>query len=404
MVKPMKKIFWHSEGVKEKAVEFSAGWDNKPKEPYDDELIPYEIEADIVYARELLQQGYITKKEFDAIEKGLKELEKEFSAGELTVVGYEDVHSLIELKLDEKYGEAVGNMHIGKSRNDQIVTIMRMWMRGHSKELKKEIENFIAVLNAEIEKKGSLTIPGYTHYRVAMPTTYGELLKSYVAPLIRDANKLEQWFQDYNECPLGSGAAFGSTVKLNRARLAKELGFDRATSSTIDPITNRWEAEASFAFALCNTLNHLSTIAQDLIYLSSTGIDVITLPKEFCTGSSIMPQKQNPDVLEVIKAKAAVSNGILQSLLELGKGNISGYNRNTQWTKYLIMDLVREFDNLFEVLSGFVEGVVVNENKSKELLSAGKAYAAKEIADKALKSKKSFRKEKLEYEKDLKKK
>lgn len=391
---------WTSRKSNKKAIEFAAGWDIKSKQAYDNILIPFEILVNKVYSKELFRKKYISKKEFEAIQRGLGKLLALFKKGKLNVKGYEDVHSLVESKLNS-YNKLTGNMHLGKSRNDQISTIMKMWMRSQTERIIKDGREFVSILEGEKRKKGGAVIPGFSHHRVAMPTEYGFLLESYIEQLKRDIENLNSWKARYNECPLGSAAGFGSPLKINRETIAKELGFDRATKSSIDSVA-RWEAEANLAFGLSVLLNHLSALAQDFIYLSSAGINVITLPQEYCTGSSIMPQKINPDVLEVIKAKASVSQGILMSLLSIGKGSISGYNRDSQWTKYLIMDLTREFDGLFDVLGGLVKGIEINENNSKKLLKLEKAYAAEDIIKKCIKEKKMFRKEKLALERKLK--
>jgi argininosuccinate lyase len=393
---------WDSSKTNKKVIEFVSGWDNKSKKAYDEVLIPYEIEAVKAYSIELLKQGYITENEFNAIKDGLNKIKEHYDKGELDIENYEDVHSLVESKLNEMYGSLVGNVNLGKSRNEEVCTIMRMWMRHQTNKIIKDLDKFISILESEVNKKGKAVIPGFTHHRVAMPTTYGQFLESYVSGLKRDMEKLEFWLKQYNKCSLGSAAGFGSSIKLNRERIAKELGFDGATENSIDTVTTRWEAESSLASNLAVLLNHLSTMSQDIIYLSSAGINIISIPKEYCTGSSLMPQKNNPDVLEVIKAKASVSHGILTSLLSLGRGNISGYNRDTQWTKYLIIDLVMEFENLFEVLSGLVKGIKIDESRSEELLENEKAYSAGKVIRKSIEDKKGFREEKLEFEKKLK--
>jgi argininosuccinate lyase len=149
-------------------------------------------------------------------------------------------------------------------------------------------------------------------------------------------------------------------------------------------------------------MNHLSTISQDFIFMSSAGINVIELPAEYCTGSSIMPQKRNPDVLEAIKAKASILHGITSSIISIGKGNISGYNRDTQWTKYLVIDAILEFEDSPSILSGVIKRVKINERRSKQLLKKENAYAAEEAIKTSILGKKSFRQVKLSAEKDIK--
>jgi len=302
------KELWNSSKTKKEAIEFAAGWDVRQKPLYENLLIPYQIKVDKVFSKELLRQKYIDKKQFDAIRDGLSNLE--YKTSNLSVEGYEDVHSFVESKLSEEYEDLVGSLHLGLSRNDQICTIMRMLMKEELEKAEKELCDFISTLNSEIKKKGSKVIPGYTHHRIAMPSTYGLLLDSYVKRLERVKKNFANWNKKYNECPLGAAAGFGTSLNIDRERIAKELGFAASTENSLDAVSTRWEAEADLAFSLSMCLTHFSTISQDLIYLSSAGINIFELPSEYCTGSSIMPQKKNPDVLEVIKAKASVVQGI----------------------------------------------------------------------------------------------
>ncbi len=394
---------WESKGVAKEAIDFASGWDNKDKGAYDDLLIPYDLRLSRVYAKELRAQKHITAKEMSAIKKGLEHLMGAYSRGKLDVSGYEDVHSTVEGELAKVAGgSATGNIHLGKSRNDQVNTVMRMWMRDKAGSISQELSGFISVIGKEAKKHGNKVLPGYSHHRVAMPTTYGALLESYLSALERDLERMKNWKKMYNFCPLGTGAGFGSTVKLDRNRLAKQLGFRGPLKSSIDAASTRWEAEASLAFCFANMLIHLAAIAQDFIYLSSAGIDVLKLPAKYCTGSSIMPQKRNPDVLEAVKAKSAVARGKVVALMNLGSGNISGYNRDTQWTKYIIMDLVREFEGLFGVVGGVVRGVKVDDKRAEELLGRENAYAAEKATKEALGTGKPFRRVKGKAEKKIK--
>lgn len=396
------KELWDSSNTDKKAIEFSAGWDNKPKQPYDDLLIPYQLKLDKVYSSELLRLDCITNEQYKAIQNGLKKLDKKHSARELSVVGYEDVHTLIESQLHELYGsDLVGNIHMGLSRNDQVATLMRMWMKDQSVATGRDLTTLTSTIEREIKDKGNLVFPGYSHHRIAMPTTYGELLKSYSSALTRDKKSLEFWLEQYDECPLGVAAGFGSPIKLDRYSLAKKLGFNLPTESTIDTITTRWEPEVKLADNIKVMMNHLSTIAQDFIINSMEGINIIFLPKEYCTGSSIMPQKHNPDFAETIKRKAIDIEGEAFKLSSVGKGNISGYNRDTQGSKYWIMNVFQELSGSLDIMSEIIKGIKVNEERAKELLEKGGAYAAAEAIIKSIKEKTPYRETKLKKERKL---
>ena len=396
----MTRELWDSSKKDRRAIDFSAGWDNNTRPAYDDLLIPYQLKLDGVYSSELFRLKYITAEEHGAIQDGLERLDKEYSDGELSVVGYEDVHSLVESKMNEWYGDLVGNVHLGLSRNDQVATLIRMWMKDQILDTQNNLTSLISTIEQEKIKKGDSDFVGYTHHRIAMPTTYGELLESYAAALTRDKSSLGFWLEQYDKCPLGVGAGFGSPIELDRYELAKKLGFVKPTESSIDTVTTRWEAEAKLAIKVM--MNHLSTMAQDFIINSMDRINVIYLPTEYCTGSSIMPQKQNPDVLETIKRKAIEIAGESFKLSSVGRGNISGYNRDTQGTKYWIINVFQELSGSLGIMSDIVAGITVNEERVRELLESGGAYTAAEVTRESIEKKKPYRRTKIEKEGELK--
>ena len=398
----MAKELWDSDNVKKEVISFCSDLDNKTKEAYDTLLIPYEIIVDIVYAKQLFRQGFIEHDELEAICEGLNALSAKYREGKLKVGNYEDVHSLVEGELQKMKGDLAGNLYLGKSRNDQSATIMRMYMRNEINAIGASLEGFNHTLENESDKNGQKIIPGYTHHRIAMPSTYENLLLSYTKKLQRDNKKIKFWQEQHNECPLGAAAGFGSPLKLDREGLARRLCFDRVSESTLDSV-ERGEAERDFVYTGASIFNHLSLIAQDLIYLSSEGINVIDLPKEYCTGSSIMPQKRNPDVLEIIKGKAKKMTSRSYFLSSLNSGNISGYNREMQLSKYEVMDAAGDFKGVFEFLGGFVKGIKINEEQSKKLLKKANAYSAEKVIKECAEKHKNFRKEKLKEEKRIKK-
>jgi len=394
---------WDSAKTSREAIEFCAGWDNKPKQAYDYILIPEQLRLVREYSAELHRQKLLTRKQHDAIIKGTAILCKKYRAGELSIEGYEDVHSFVESKLHEMHGEELaGNVYLGLSRNDQIATLMRMWMKKQASAAIGSLKNLISAIQSERRKKGNTAFVGYTHHRVAMPTTYGELLRAYATGLSRDEESLKFWLKQYDECPLGSGAGFGTPVRINRHSLARKLGFRRAAKSPIDIVTTRWEPEAKLADIMKIMMNHLNTIAQDFIINSMEGINVISLPAEYCTGSSIMPQKRNPDVLETIKRKAIDISGEAFKLASVGRGNISGYNRDTQGAKYWIINVFWELEGCLEIMGKIIKGIHVNEKRAEELLNQGNACSAEEAIKEAVQKRKPYRRAKIELEKRLK--
>jgi argininosuccinate lyase len=209
-------------------------------------------------------------------------------------------------------------------------------------------------------------MPGYTHHQHAVATTFGHLLLSFAEALERDAQRFVHWFALFNKNPLGAAAGYGTTFNLDRQLTSTLLGFDGPTENVTDPITQRWEPEAELAYDVAVMMDHLSTMAQTLILLSTREFNMIRLNDRHCTGSSIMPQKRNPCSLEVIKAKTSFAHGMLVSLLSIGRGLFMGYNRDTQWTKYWIMDLVDESKPALSVMTDVIRLLQVNKNKMLE--------------------------------------
>jgi len=214
-------------------------------------------------------------------------------------------------------------------------------------------------------------MPGYTHHQHATVTTLGHLLLSFAEALERDVQRWLHWVSLFNKNPLGAAAGYGTSFNLDRKLTSTLLGFDGPTENVTDPITQRWEPEAEVAYAVAVMMDHLSTMAQTLILLSTEEFNMVRLDDRHCTGSSIMPQKRNPCSLEVIKAKTSFAHGILVSLLSAGRSLFVGYNRDTQWTKYWIMDLVDECKPALPVMTEVIRLLRVNEERMLELAQKG---------------------------------
>jgi argininosuccinate lyase len=223
----------------------------------------------------------------------------------------------------------------------------------------------MAVLQ-KAEEHSSTVMPGYTHHQHAVPTTLGHLLLSFAEALERDAGRFKHWFDLFNKNPLGAAAGYGTSFHLDRQLTSKLMGFDGPTENVTDSITQRWEPEAELAYDAAMMMDHLSTVAQTLILLSTREFNMVRLNDRHCTGSSIMPQKRNPCSLEVIKAKTSFVHGMLVSLLSVGKGLFMGYNRDTQWTKYWIMDLVDESKPALSVMTDILRLLQVNKIEMSE--------------------------------------
>ena len=345
-------------------LDFASGSDVKGKKPYDERLIPYDIAVNQAHVKMLSKQQIISAQDARLLLKGLEEIKALYKQGKFTLSeGVEDVHTAIEAYLIKKYGVAVGGkVHTARSRNDQVATDMRLYLKDQTKVFIVELTQLIFALQQLKKKYACVKIPGFTHHRPAMVTTLGVVFGAWKEGVVRDKMRFKQWLTLYNKSPLGAGTGYGTSFPIDRKYTAKLLGFSGAEPNILDPITNRGETETAFVFTCALMMKHFSQIAQTLILWSMPQFGYISLPDGFCTGSSIMPHKKNPDVLEVIKAKAAILYGALQSLLAINSGNFIGYNRDTQWTKYLVMDAVDESFPGIKVLKELFGALSINEH------------------------------------------
>lgn len=345
-----------------KIIDFLSGRDVKGIPPCDERLIAYDLWGNRAHLLMLCRQGIVSKQDGKKLLKGLKDLESLYQQEKFKLdPAKEDVHSNIESFLIERLGiECGGKIHTGRSRNDQVSLDMRLYLRDQALAYVKELIGLMASLLRKARVHRSTIMPGYTHHQPAMITTFGHLLLSFAEAFTRDVERFIQWFTLFNKNPLGAAAGYGTSFPIDRILTSKLLGFDGPTENVTDPITQRWEPETELAYAICIMMNHLSTLAQTLILLSTNEFKMIRLSDQHSTGSSIMPQKRNPCSLEVIKAKTAFAQGILTSLLSVGKGLFIGYNRETQWTKYWIIDLVEETQPALPVMAEVIRLLQVN--------------------------------------------
>ena len=343
-------------------IDFLSGRDVKGLSPCDERLVPYDLWGSRAHALMLCKRGIISPKDGKKILQGLREIDTLYRKGKFKLdPSKEDVHSNIESFLISRIGiESGGKIHTGRSRNDQIALDMRLYLRDQALDFGDGAVRLIETLLKRAEEHRGTVMPGYTHHQHAMATTFGHLLLAFAEGLQRDHQRLVHWLDLFNKNPLGTGPGYGTSFKLDRTLTSKLLGFDGPTENATDPVMQRWEPEADLAYTVGVMMNHLSTLAQTFILLSTREFGLVRLDDRHCSGSSVMPQKRNPDSLEVIKAKAAFAQGILASLLSVGKGLFMGYNRETQWTKYWIMDLVDESRPALSVMTDVVRLIRVN--------------------------------------------
>jgi argininosuccinate lyase len=356
-------------------VDFLSGRDVKGIPPCDGRLVPFDLWGNRAHVLMLCHQGLLSKQDGKKILRGLREIEALHQKKKFRLeASKEDVHSNIESFLIKRLGiETGGKVHTGRSRNDQIVLDMRLYLRD---QVLAFVEGSIVLMESLLrraEEHRSTIVPGYTHHQHAVATTFGHLLLSFAEALERDARRFAHWLDLFNKNPLGAAAGYGTTFNLDRELTSRLLGFDGPSENVTDPITQRWEPEAELAYDVAVMMDHLSTMAQTLILLSTREFNMVRLDDRHCTGSSIMPQKRNPCSLEVIKAKTSFAHGMVVSLLSVGKALFMGYNRDTQWTKYWVMDLVDESKPALSVMTDVIR--LLQVNKIQMLQQAGEEFA-----------------------------
>jgi argininosuccinate lyase len=354
-------------------IEFCAGRDVMGTLPADSFLLPYDVWGDRAHAVMLFKQGIITKDDAKVILGGLDEVEKQWKVGKFVLdPTKEDVHTNIESFLIEHYGvDHAGKLHTARSRNDQINLDTRLYLRDQARNFVMELLSLTDVLLKAAKKYEDYLIPGFTHTQHAMITTFGHMMLFFANMVLRDAKRFTLWYNLHNYNPLGSIVSYGTSFPIDRHITSNLMAFDGPELNSIDELTNRWEAEADLGYGISILMNHLSTISQTLIMFATPEFGMIKVSDLYSTGSSIMPQKKNPDSLEVMRGKAAVANGYLQALMGMGKANFIGYNRDSQWTKYVITDLVRECILAPKIIEGVVETMRVNKEKMEYWCNVG---------------------------------
>ena len=341
---------------------------------FDQRLAPYDLQGSLGHASMLHAIGILTEEEFAQIESGLKELAEEVQSGNFAwKTELEDVHMNLEQALREKT-VAADKLHTGRSRNDQVATDVRLFFKDACSQLRSGIEGTMSALLALARKHAATPIPGYTHLQRAQPVTVGHHLLAYVEMLGRDHERFSNVANHANVCPLGSGAIAGSTLPLDRAHTAKALGFvdengePRLTPNGMDAVADRdLFVEFASACSLCSL--HLSRLAEDLILWNSTEFGYLRLPDSFTTGSSLMPQKKNPDCFELIRGKTGRVIGNLTNLLVTIKGLPLTYNRDLQEDKPPVFDSFDQLGFCLAVTTGALTGAEVDESRCRSAAS-----------------------------------
>jgi argininosuccinate lyase len=363
-------------------VRFCAGRDVAALPMADAELLPFDLWTNRAHAIMLARQGIVPGDVLGRMLAALNALEADWAAGRFTLdPALEDVHVNVERYVTAREGAEVGGrLHTGRSRNDQITCDMRLFLRAAVLELAQGVAELARCALEQAAAHAETVFPGFSHTQPAMLTTWGHWLSAYAQGLCRDLERCRLAFDLVNRSPLGAAAGFGTSWPIDREFAAELLGFATVDANTQDCVSARGEHEAQVAATYAAVMNHLAVIAQDLILLAHPYWGLLALPDAYVTGSSIMPQKRNPDVAEVIRGKTAWLTGMLTGLLAMPKGLMSGFNRDTQITKYAILDVVRECQPAPVVLRGLLQGVTVNRERAAARLDEG-FLAAADFAD-----------------------
>ncbi|MBI3778113.1 MAG: argininosuccinate lyase [Gammaproteobacteria bacterium] len=329
---------------------------------FDRRLYVYDIMGSIAHAQMLAKVGVLTKKECDAIVRGLKEIEAEIDAGKFDwSVALEDVHMNIEARLIERIGETGKKLHTGRSRNDQVATDLRLYLRDGIDVVAHALGQLQQAILDLAEREADTPAPGFTHLQVAQPITFGHHLLAWFEMLVRDADRLRDCRKRVNVMPLGSAALAGTSYPIDRAYTARLLGFDAPAENSLDAVSDR-DFAIEFVSASALLMTHLSRMSEELVLWSSSQFGFVELSDAYCTGSSIMPQKKNPDVPELVRGKTGRVNGHLVALLTLMKAQPLAYNKDNQEDKEPVFDTLDTVLGSLRVFAGMIPGMKVKRD------------------------------------------
>ncbi len=357
---------------------------------FDYRLAAFDIQGSIAHAQMLGAQKIISADDVKAIEQGLAEIAHEIEAGQFEwLLDLEDVHLNIEKRLTDKIGDAGKRLHTGRSRNDQVATDVRLWLRASADQVSVALKKLQLSLLDLAEAHFDTVMPGFTHLQVAQPVTLGHHLMAYVEMLSRDAQRFADCRRRINRLPLGAAALAGTSYPIDRELVAKKLGFDGVCENSLDAVSDR-DFAIEFTFAASLVMTHLSRLSEELILWSSPRFAFIDIADRFCTGSSIMPQKKNPDVPELVRGKTGRVYGHLTALLTLMKGQPLAYNKDNQEDKEPLFDTVDTLLVTLEIYADMMRGITVNKDNMRQAASEGFATAT-DLADYLVKKGMPFR-------------
>ena len=353
-------------------------------------LWPQDIRGSRAWAEALVQAGVLTTEEGTILISGLGKVAETLTLQNLSNSPDEDVHSLVERLLGEEVGPVAGKLHTGRSRNDQVSTDFRLWGMEASLAVGTGLDELLSSFISFAERGLEIILPGHTHLQQAQPVRGAHWALSHFWPLLRDRDRFKRVGDSAGSLPLGSGALAGCPFPVDREWLREALGFRGVSENSLDAVSDRdWVAEMAFAGALLGV--HLSRLGEDLVLFSSREFGYLRLPEGFCTGSSLMPQKRNPDAAELVRGKAGRLLGNLMGLLTLLKGLPTGYNRDLQEDKIPIFDSVDTVKSCITVMDEMFRGIIFRTERMHS--TAGDAYStATDLAEYLVKKGVPFRK------------
>jgi len=342
---------------------------------FDRRLYRHDIAGSIAHVTALVKAGIVSAAEQKQIEAGLREIEKELDSGKFQWdASLEDVHMNIESALTKKIGETGAKLHTARSRNDQIALDLRLYVKDQINRTSSQIKKLQTSLLDLAEKNVDVIMPGYTHLQRAQPILFAHYLLGQVEAFARDVERLDNGLERTDVLPLGSGALAGSTIVLDRALIARELGFARVSQNSLDAVSDR-DFVCEFLFCLAMIGMHLSRVSEDLIIWSTIEFDFVEFSEGFSTGSSLMPQKKNPDMAELTRGKIGRLYGNLISILTTLKALPSSYNRDLQEDKEALFDSVDTVSAALELCSAMLPELKINRERMEEAASDPNLFA-----------------------------
>jgi len=359
--------------------------------PFDHVLLESDIQGNLAYARALERAGVFTARERERVERGLRSILIAHRKNPRLVVESkaEDVHTYVEQELEKRVGRLALKLHTGRSRNDQVATDLRLFLRSRCEEIEKSLNDLLRAIGGMADQNREAILPGYTHLQRAQPVLFSHYLLAYGEQFLRDRERLRQTSARANVCPLGSGAVSGTVYGIGRDELARDLGFEMSSDNSVDSVSDR-DFLLDFLFFSSTLMVHLSRLAEDLILYNSSEFGFIRLDDSVAGGSSLMPQKKNPDALELIRGKSGRVYGHLISLLTVLKGLPAAYNKDLQEDKESFFDAAQTVDNCTRMMSLVLQRTRILPERMKEACLRGYLNAT-ELADYLVAKKMPFR-------------